>query len=37
MGLCRTSPGLAVGSRDAIWTLPASREIAPAPATTAAR
>jgi uncharacterized protein (TIGR03032 family) len=29
MGLCRTPTGLAVGSRDAIWNLPASREIAP--------
>ena len=29
MGLCRTASGIAVGSRDAIWTLPASREIAP--------
>jgi uncharacterized protein (TIGR03032 family) len=29
MGLCRTGSGLAVGSRDAIWLLPASREIAP--------
>ncbi len=29
MGLCRTPTGLAVGSRDAIWSLPASREIAP--------
>ncbi|MCP9886260.1 TIGR03032 family protein [Synechococcus sp. ATX 2A4] len=29
MGLARTPTGLAVGSRDAIWTLPASREIAP--------
>ena len=29
MGLCRTSTGLAVGSRDAIWNLPASCEIAP--------
>lgn len=29
MGLCRTPSGLAVGSRDAVWTLPASREIAP--------
>ena len=28
MGLCRTPTGLAVGSRDAIWNLPASREIA---------
>lgn len=28
MGLCRTPTGLAVGTRDAIWTLPASREIA---------
>lgn len=28
MGLCRTPTGLAVGSRDAIWTLPANREIA---------
>lgn len=29
MGLCRTPTGVAVGSRDAIWTLPANREIAP--------
>jgi uncharacterized protein (TIGR03032 family) len=29
MGLTRTATGIAVGSRDAIWTLPASREIAP--------
>jgi hypothetical protein len=29
MGLTRTASGIAVGSRDAIWTLPASREIAP--------
>ena len=29
MGLARTATGIAVGSRDAIWTLPASREIAP--------
>jgi uncharacterized protein (TIGR03032 family) len=29
MGLCRTPTGLAVGTRDAIWNLPASREIAP--------
>ena len=28
MGLARTPTGLAVGSRDAIWSLPASREIA---------
>lgn len=28
MGVCRTASGIAVGSRDAIWTLPASREIA---------
>jgi hypothetical protein len=28
MGLTRTPTGIAVGSRDAIWTLPASREIA---------
>ena len=28
MGLCRTPSGIAVGSREAIWTLPASREIA---------
>ena len=28
MGLCRTAPGIAVGTRDAIWTLPANREIA---------
>jgi len=29
MELCRTSTGLAVGSRDAIWNLPASCEVAP--------
>lgn len=29
MGLCRTPSGIVVGSRDAIWTLPASRDIAP--------
>jgi uncharacterized protein (TIGR03032 family) len=29
MGLCRTANGIAVGIRDAIWSLPASREIAP--------
>ena len=29
MGLCRTPNGIVVGSRDAIWTLPANREIAP--------
>ena len=29
MGLCRTPTGIAVGTRDAIWTLPANREIAP--------
>ncbi len=29
MGLTRTPTGLAIGSRDAIWTFPASREIAP--------
>ena len=29
MGLCRAPSGLAVGSRQAIWSLPASREIAP--------
>jgi uncharacterized protein (TIGR03032 family) len=29
MGLTRTASGIAVGSRDAIWSLPASREIAP--------
>jgi uncharacterized protein (TIGR03032 family) len=28
MGLTRTPTGIAVGSRDAIWTLPANREIA---------
>jgi uncharacterized protein (TIGR03032 family) len=28
MGLARTPTGIAVGSRDAIWSLPASREIA---------
>jgi uncharacterized protein (TIGR03032 family) len=27
MGLCRTPTGIAVGTRDAIWTLPANREI----------
>jgi hypothetical protein len=29
MGLCRTASGVAVGTRDAIWSLPANREIAP--------
>ncbi len=29
MGLCRTPTGVAVGCREAIWTLPANREIAP--------
>ena len=29
MGLTRTPIGIAVGSRDAIWTLPVNREIAP--------
>ncbi|MEB3319732.1 MAG: TIGR03032 family protein [Cyanobium sp.] len=29
MGLARTPTGLVVGSRDAVWSLPASREIAP--------
>jgi uncharacterized protein (TIGR03032 family) len=29
MGLCRTPSGIAVGTRDGIWTLPANREIAP--------
>jgi hypothetical protein len=29
MGLCRTPSDIAVGTRDAIWTLPANREIAP--------
>ena len=29
MGLCRTSSGIAVGCRNAIWNLPASSEIAP--------
>lgn len=28
MGLCCTPTGIAVGTRDAIWTLPACREIA---------
>jgi uncharacterized protein (TIGR03032 family) len=28
MGLCRMPTGIAVGTRDAIWTLPANREIA---------
>jgi uncharacterized protein (TIGR03032 family) len=28
MGLCRTPIGVVVGSRDAIWTMPANREIA---------
>ncbi len=28
MGLCRTPTGIAVGTRDVIWTLPANREIA---------
>jgi hypothetical protein len=28
MGLCRTPTGVAVGSRNAVWTLPANREIA---------
>ncbi len=28
MGLCRTPTGIAVGTRDAIWTLPANREVA---------
>lgn len=28
MGVCRTASGLAVGGRDAIWQLPANREIA---------
>jgi hypothetical protein len=28
MGLMRTASGVAVGSKDAIWTLPANREIA---------
>lgn len=28
MGLCRTARGIAVGTRDGIWSLPASREIA---------
>ena len=28
MGLCRTASGIAVGTRDAIWSLPANREIA---------
>lgn len=30
MGVCRTPSGLAIGSRETVWTLPASREIAPA-------
>ena len=29
MGLSRTASGIAVGTRDAIWSLPANREIAP--------
>ena len=29
MGLCHTPTGIALGCRDAIWFLPASREIAP--------
>ena len=29
MGLCRTPSGIAVGCRYVVWTLPASREIAP--------
>ncbi len=29
MGLCRTASGIAVGTRDGIWSLPANREIAP--------
>ncbi len=29
MGLARTPSGLAIGTRDAIWTLPANRDIAP--------
>ena len=28
MGLCRTGSGIAVGTRDGIWSLPANREIA---------
>lgn len=28
MGLCRTASGIAVGTRDAIWSLPVNREIA---------
>ena len=28
MGLCRTARGIAVGTRDAIWSLPANREVA---------
>jgi hypothetical protein len=28
MGLCRTARGIAVGTRDGIWSLPAHREIA---------
>ena len=27
MGLCRTARGIAVGTRDAIWSLPANREV----------
>jgi hypothetical protein len=29
MGLCRTPSGIAVGTTDGIWSLPANREIAP--------
>jgi hypothetical protein len=29
MGLCRTPSGIAVGTRDAIWNLPANRKTAP--------
>lgn len=29
MGLCSTASGIALGTRDAIWSLPASRKIAP--------
>ena len=28
MGLCRTASGIAAGTRDGIWSLPANREIA---------
>jgi uncharacterized protein (TIGR03032 family) len=29
MGLCRTASGIAVGTRDGIWSLPTNRKIAP--------